>query len=94
MQPCPDLRRFILSHVEHAVGRLGFRADAPPGHECDGRRRVGEVLVDLVPASRHHPDLFAPANTYGPSKAMPRFTGCQRDGSFDERLSKGYQVTN
>jgi hypothetical protein len=86
---------------------------------------VGIVLLDLVPASRHQPDLFAADqpqaqklsplidrinNRYGrcaigfglfpPNvrafKAMPRFTGCRRGGSFKRtvmrRLAPSLQI--
>jgi hypothetical protein len=59
MQPCSDpRRRVLLSHLEHASGRLDLRPRAPPGDECARERRVREGIVNLTRSSRPSCPLF------------------------------------
>jgi hypothetical protein len=44
VQPCPDPRLWlILTHSEHAAGRLGLCPDAPPRYERARERRIHKV---------------------------------------------------
>ena len=49
VQPCPDpRRRLIPPHLEHAAGRLGTTADAPPHRERARERCIREIEGDRV----------------------------------------------